>query len=163
MTLWDLSYQDSSEFDWLSGGVPVLKVQAEDELRARPRTLSGDHSRKVKCRFHLVTTMPGSEVIDSRWMFEAIASDDANGRERLVSTIQGVNTLIALEAYARLDAFFDSIPATTASRHLLLAVARSSFPVRIKLSRWQPFVLRVRDAFVNRGLDAEGLLKGLLG
>lgn len=163
MTLWDLSYLDNSEFDWLSGGVPVLNIRDDRELRAPPRTVAGGHGRKVGYRFHLVTAMPGSAAVDSRWMFDAIASDDANGRARLVPTIQGINSLIALEAYSRLDAFFDSIPASTASRHLLLAVARSSFPVRIKLSRWQPFVLRVRDAFEARGLDAAALLKGLLG
>ena len=95
-------------------------------------------------------------------MFEAISSKDSNGRERLVPTIQGVNRLIALKSYARLDAFLVALPENTASRHLLLAVARSSFPVRGKLDLWGDFVDRVHDAFIRRGLDAEGLLKGLL-
>lgn len=100
--------------------------------------------------------------VDLTWAFSAARSTDANGLSVLDATIDGVNQLIASREYRFLDRVLDLIPTDKASRHVVLALARSSFPVRSKLTKWQKFVRNARTSFAVRGLDADRLLKGLL-
>lgn len=99
---------------------------------------------------------------DAKWIFEARNSTDEDGISKLTSTIDGVNHLISIQEYKFLDQVFAVIPPSTASRHVLLALVRSTFPVRSRLSTWQHFVLKVKSAFDDRDLDSAKLLKGLI-
>lgn len=99
---------------------------------------------------------------DAKWIFEARNSTDEDGISKLTSTIDGVNHLISIQEYKFLDQVFAVIPPSTASRHVLLALVRSTFPVRSRLSAWQHFVLKVKSAFDDRDLDSAKLLKGLI-
>ena len=103
-----------------------------------------------------------TEKIDARWIFEALRSGDPDGRELIAQTIDGVNALIAKREFRFLDRVFVIIPPSTASRHVLLALLRASAPVRSKLTYWQTYVTKVRDAFDHRGLDSARLLRGLV-
>ena len=73
-----------------------------------------------------------------------------------------MNRFIAAGDYKFLNRVFSQVPVHTASRHILLALARTTFPVRTKLSGWKPFVDQIRLAFDNRSLDSARLLKGLI-
>ena len=98
----------------------------------------------------------------AKWVFDAIFSRDDTGVMVLGDTIDGLNRLIARGDFDYIDRVLSAIPTTTASRHILLAIARATFPIRQKLARWKPFVLSVKDAFISRGLDADRMLKGLI-
>jgi len=105
---------------------------------------------------------PAISKHDFGWVFDAARSTDVNGASKLPFVIDGVNSLIASKSFGMLDRVIQVIPVETASRHILLGIARATFPVRSKLNAWQQFVLQVKDEFANRGLNADGLLKGLL-
>ena len=101
-----------------------------------------------------------SEPIDATWIFQAYGSSDSMGSEHLAPTIDGVNALIRVEAFERLDKVLLDCP-SSAGRHVLLGLARATFPVRSRLTSWSAFVRKVETAFVERDLDAKSLLRGL--
>lgn len=99
---------------------------------------------------------------DSRWVFDLIRSSDPNGARLLDQTIDGINKAVEERDYDYLDRILMAVPVTTASRHLLLALARSTYAIRLKLPNWRPAISRIKTAFKTRGLDAEKLLDGLI-
>jgi hypothetical protein len=102
------------------------------------------------------------DVVDAEWIFRAFSSSDSNGAERLDATIEGINALVAQRKFNILNRVLRDISESTASRLVLLALARATFPFRSKLSTWQPFVIRVDFEFRRRGLESARLLKGLV-
>lgn len=100
--------------------------------------------------------------IDLGWMFKALRSTNDTGIGVIASVVDGVNTLIAAGEFRLLDKALTNINVATASKHVLLGLARSTFPVRTKLTAWRSFVNGVDEAFHQRNLDSARLLKGLL-
>lgn len=105
---------------------------------------------------------PPLSTQDLKWLFEAVHSSDPDGVKYVGPTIDGINSLISERNFEFIDMVFSIIPPMTASRHVLLALLRSTAPVRSKLSEWKRYTLLVRESFDNRGLDAARLLKGLI-
>ena len=105
---------------------------------------------------------PGEASIDVGWMFDALRSTDDSGPSALTAVIDGVNNLIADSEYDLLNSTLTGINVDTASKHVLLALARSTYPARTRLATWKDFVNRVDEAFRRRELDSDRLLKGLL-
>lgn len=99
--------------------------------------------------------------IDLGWLFEALHSTDASGVSMLGVVVDGVNTLIGAQEFRLLDKALSGINVDTVSKHVLLGLARSTFPVRTALSEWKTFLKRVDEAFSRRELDSARLLKGL--
>lgn len=117
----------------------------------RDASVSGSHATEVDLG-----------KVDTRWVFDIINSTDANGAALIDTTIIGINRLIAAHSFDYLNSVLDAVPTQTAGRHVLLALARATYPVSAYLARWRPFTFSVRDAFVHRGLDAGKLLRGLI-
>ena len=101
-------------------------------------------------------------VVDITWVFFALRSSDETGSRWLSETIDGVNQLIALGEFRHLDRALEAVKTETASRQILLGLARSTYPVRSKLNYWKHFLFDVHKTFRVRGLDAGRLLKGLI-
>lgn len=99
--------------------------------------------------------------IDLGWLFEALHSTDESGVKVLGVVVDGVNDLVRSRAFRLLDQALSDINVDTASKHVLLGLARSTYPVRTKLTEWKTFVIRVDEAFRRRELDSDRLLKGL--
>lgn len=95
-------------------------------------------------------------------MFDAFRSTDETGSSVLSAVIDGVNTLIAENEFSLLDSALNDIDVETASKHVLLGLARATYPARTRLAAWKDFVNRVDQAFRHRELDSDRLLKGLL-
>lgn len=96
------------------------------------------------------------------WVFRIVDSSDDEGLGLIGPTVDGINDLIGKGDFSYIDRILVAVPVDTASRHVLLTLARSTFPVRQKLSGWKPFVTSLRGAFIARGLNADKLLKGLV-
>lgn len=100
---------------------------------------------------------------DIRWIFEVAASTEENGASFVGMVIDGVNTLISNGDFKSIDRALESMPVgENASRHVLVTMARATFPVRSKLTAWQGFVRSVSNSFAARGIDHARLLKGLI-
>lgn len=100
--------------------------------------------------------------MDLSWVFEALHSDEDSGPQLIGQTIDGVNQIIASRDFRLLDRVLEIFLAELASTHVLLTLARSTYPVRPKLNGWKPFTLGLKGVFDDRGLDAVRLLKGLI-
>ncbi|WP_162888000.1 hypothetical protein [Sphingomonas mesophila] len=100
-------------------------------------------------------------VVDLRWFYAACHSNDASGVQALGTVIDGVNMLINLRAFRLLDSALRDLDAATTSKHVLLGIARATYPARSKLSGWKTFIAKVDEAFRQRGLDSARLLRGL--
>lgn len=107
-------------------------------------------------------TVSTGAVLDSSWIFQILSSTDADGEKPLKPTLKGVNALIASANFAFLDRLLISLPLKNMNRFVMLGLARSSNPVRSKLSNWRTFILRARDELEARNLDSARLLQGLI-
>jgi len=101
-----------------------------------------------------------TQSIDASWIFRAHCSDDRNGQQLLSQTIVGINSLIQKGQFTVLNQVIDNCP-MSAGKHILLAFARASFPVRTRLTSWQSFIRKLEKEFETRGLNASTLLSGL--
>lgn len=99
---------------------------------------------------------------DEAWVFEAMRANDAEGPKYLEAVVDGINRQIAKRSFRLLDRILANADTSGMSRHILLALARGTYPVRSKLASWKPFLDATAHAFEQRGLDATKLLAGLM-
>lgn len=99
---------------------------------------------------------------DEAWVFDAMKANDTDGPKYLEAVVDGINRQIGKRAYRLINQILADANPSEMSRHILLALARGTFPVRSKLSNWKPFVVATAESFEGRGLDSERLLAGLL-
>ena len=130
-------------------------------------TGDGDLIQEYHYFIHLLNNASYHEDIDQKsdisWIFLAALSTEANGATMVGKVIDGVNALIKARDFKGIDRALRTVPAgENSSRHVLIALARSTFPVRTKLTSWTRFVRLVESCFADRGLDHARLLKGLL-
>ncbi len=102
--------------------------------------------------------------VDLSWLFAAL-----NSRElaqptvaNLTSCIQGINGLIAKGRFELLSKVLNSANLAGMSNETMLAFARSSFPVRERISNWRRFTRNVKAELDRRGRDGTQLMKGLV-
>lgn len=122
-------------------------------------------SRKILYSFTARSDFPSpsdERKSDASWIFSAAMSTDANGASMVGKVIDGVNELIAARDFKGIDRALARVPTGNTSKHVLIALARATFPVRTKLSTWHTFVHEVQKGLANRGLDHTRLLKGLI-
>lgn len=124
-----------------------------------------DDNLLVLCRLHnsneglRIGSRPKHDI---SWIFSAARSKDADGTRLVGKVVDGVNELIANRDFKAIDRALDSVPAENRSKHVLITLARTTYPVRTKLGRWQSYVSKVRSEFERRGLDYPRLLRGLI-
>lgn len=105
--------------------------------------------------------IPSLQRSEISWLFSAAASTDVSGSQLVGKVIDGVNHLIRDKNFRTLDMALEAVP-KRASKHVLVALARSSFPVRTKLVGWQSFIHELKHAFDARQLDGAKLLNGMI-
>ena len=89
-------------------------------------------------------------------------SNEDNHHGRMREIISEVNEFIAARDFDGLDELVASHDVAESNHYELLAMARSTYPVHIKLPSWREFVERAREQLDMRGLNANLLLKGLI-
>jgi hypothetical protein len=100
--------------------------------------------------------------VDLSWLMNAIAAGrNACGMEVLAQLITGLSELLTNQAYEEVDLILRSVPLRGVSPEAMLALARTSFAARHKLTEWKKFVQSVRRELAQRGLDPDKLARGL--
>lgn len=99
---------------------------------------------------------------DEAWVFDAMRAGDRDGPKYLEAVVDGINRQIAKRSFRLIDQILADAEPSEMSRHILLALARGTYPVRSKLSAWKPFLDATAEAFEKRGLNAKKLLAGLM-
>jgi hypothetical protein len=109
-----------------------------------------------------VVHSPQEEKIDLSWI--ELAEQPASGTPSadLVTVIDGINVLLKQGRFFLIDKIFRSLSLEAMEPRMMLAFARTTFPVRTKLDEWRSFVSSVANELDKRGLDSQSLLRGLV-
>jgi hypothetical protein len=100
--------------------------------------------------------------VDLSWLTNTIAAGrDACGIDVLAKLITGFSELLTNQAYEEVDLVLRSVPLVWVSPEAMLALARTSFAARHKLTEWKRFVQSTRRELARRGLDPDKLARGL--
>lgn len=81
----------------------------------------------------------------------------------LMPVIAGLTNLLKANYFAEIDRLFKSVKVSDAAPEMLVALLRTTYPVRHKPLRHWPKLLRgVRAELAARHLDSERILRGLI-
>ncbi|MBY0612133.1 MAG: hypothetical protein K2P80_08105 [Beijerinckiaceae bacterium] len=147
--------QETSNISMLSVPNTYIKIIREERIKI----IGTNHSSfsLEKTDFGAVNTLS----IDVSWIFNSITADAQSATEVVTSTIDSVNKLIAAREFDLLGRAIAAVDVGNAGRHMLLALARASYPVRSKISNWSSYIEKINCRFIELGLDADRLLRGL--
>ena len=80
----------------------------------------------------------------------------------LMPVIAGLTNLLKVNDFAEIDRLLESVKVSDATPEMLVALLRTTYPVRHKPLRYWPKLLRdVRAELAARHLDSERILRGL--
>lgn len=82
--------------------------------------------------------------------------------EQLALYIAGIHRMIIDKQFFELTIVLQRLPISQVSTASLVAVLRSTFPVREKLSNWKSATRLAEQELLHRGMDPSTVLKGLL-
>jgi hypothetical protein len=89
------------------------------------------------------------------------AGTDGSEDDELVAAISALHGLLKDRAFTVIDVIFSFTDIARVRTSILIALLRTTFAVREKLSSWGPLLSRVRTELGMRHLDSDRLLKGL--
>ncbi len=81
--------------------------------------------------------------------------------KQLAGYIVGINSLIRSGEFKLLDHALQKIEPNSMSIELMIAIVRSTYPVRRKLDNWAVFLEKIAQQISGLGKDSQKLLAGL--
>jgi hypothetical protein len=101
---------------------------------------------------------------DLSWYFELITrsvSHDGFTRSDTRSMLSNILELVAKGNFSILSALLSNSKTFELNVTLLVALARSTYVVRTKITSWADFIENLRSALSERGIDSDSVLRGL--
>lgn len=140
--------------DWL---FPPVEVSSGGALREGPLTIDPALTTGRKNQATEVTT-------DFTWTVHLLLEGrrEQASSEQIVEAINGVNALLKNKSFDLVDQVLSYAPIGLISPEIMVALARTTYPVRRSLGSWRPFVARVRTELQSRNYDAPKILSGLV-
>ena len=104
---------------------------------------------------------PVRPPVDLSWFIEAHANNEGASSATLVNIITGIHLLIKNRDFQMIDMVLRTTRLDRLAPEAIVAFARTSFPIRSRLSEWQRYLQRARKELRRRSLNAVSLMSGL--
>ena len=104
-----------------------------------------------------------TSIVDISWLSELYLSGENTrvSSKTLANAIVNINNLLKSQKFDSFSIVLNALQLDRVAPEVMIAFARLTFPVRLKIPGWAKFVSRVDDALKSRGIDGKLVLQGL--